>query len=303
MRSVFIGAVDFSRHALLEVLENGGLVVGIFTLAPEHAGFHADYADLSAVAGNIPVFKIKNIGDAGTIEKIRTLKPDVIFVFGWSQLLPKALLESAPLGCIGTHPALLPKNRGRHPLVWTLVEGLQESGLTFLHLDEGADTGDILWQKSFPIILEDDAASLYEKIKALASKAIREILPQLASGRAPRIPQDHTQATTWRKRGEKDGEIRWEAPSLEIYNLIRALARPYVGAHTELDGARARIWKARLPDRPLPGNAARSEPGTVLDVHGGKVHVKTGDGYLTLLEYEMTGNKKLKAGVRLGARS
>lgn len=304
MKIVFVGAVDFSRHCLQQVLDCDGNVVAVLTLAREDAGFHSDCANLSDVAmqHGVTVHRIKKINDPKSIELIRSLKPDVIFVFGWSQLISKRILDIPPLGCIGTHPALLPRNRGRHPIVWALVEGLIESGLTFFYVDEGTDSGDILWQKSFPITLEDDAGSLYEKIKVLASEAIREFLPQLERGTARRIPQDHSQATYWRKRSEKDGEIHWIGSTMKIYNLIRALARPYVGAHTYINNQKMLIWRARIPQKPLPPVAMDVQPGIIFARIDVGFDVRTGDGYLTVLEYEPSGKGSLGVGTQLGGQ-
>jgi methionyl-tRNA formyltransferase len=302
MRIVFVGAVEFSRHCLEETLKNGGNVVAVITIAKEKAKLHSDYTDLSSTAQkyHLPVYRVKNINDPEGIELIRSLKPDVIFVFGWSQLISKPILGIPSVGCIGTHPALLPRNRGRHPIIWALREGLQESGLTFFYLDEGSDSGDLLWQKSFSISLDDDAGTLYEKIKLLATEAIREFLPQLERGTAPRIPQDHSQATYWRKRTEKDGEINWASPAMDIYNLIRALARPYVGAHTFLVGGKVVIWRARFPEKPLPASACNADPGTVFGQSDGRFDVRCRDGYLTIVEYESVEGAVLEVGSRLG---
>lgn len=307
MRIAFIGTVDFSAYCLREVLANGGNVVGVLTLEPENARFNSDYADLSPLAAShkIPLYHIRRAKDPETLEILKSLAPDVIFVFGFSQLIPSEILELPPKGCIGTHPALLPRNRGRHPLIWALVEGLTESGLTFLHLDEGADSGDILWQRSFPISLEDDAQSLYSQIKVLASEAIREFLPKLETGTAPRTPQDHTKATYWRKRTKEDGIVDWNAPTLVIYNLIRALTHPYVGAHTYVDDMEVRIWKAQLlPNVDTVGAETLTTypPGTVLACQPGHFDVKTGDGILRIVEYdhELLRDVQLRIGQHLG---
>lgn len=302
MRIVFVGAIQFSRHCLEEILRIGGHVVAVLTLAKERARNHSDYADLSEVASQcaVPIYQIKNINEPDNIELIRSLQPDVIFIFGWSQLIARQILEIPPLGCIGTHPALLPRNRGRHPIIWTLYEGLEEGGLTFFYLDEGPDSGDLLWQKRFSITLQDDAGTLYEKIKILASEAIREFLPQLEQGRAPRIAQDHSQATYWRKRTEKDGEIHWERTTMEAYNLIRALTRPYVGAHTFLEGNKILIWRAGLPEEPLSVDAISRDPGTVFGQCGKGFDVRTGNGHLIILEYEPVERGTIEVGARLG---
>lgn len=302
MRILFVGSVEFSRHCLIEVLESGGHVVGVLTLKPEKTSFHSDYADLRDVASdhNVPVYHIKKINDPKTVALIRSVKPDVIFVFGWSQLITREILELPPMGCIGTHPAMLPRNRGRHPLIWALVEGLDESGLTFFYLDDGADSGDILWQKTFPITLEDDARSLYTKIKDLATEGIREFLPQLEQGRAPRIPQNHELANYWRKRGEKDGEIQWQASTLSVFNLIRALTHPYVGAHTFLDGEKMLVWKARLPSDVVPLHAIGLPPGAVFRSGETGFDVRTGDGYLTVVDFDEPLGSKMDDNTQLG---
>ena len=305
MRIVFVGTVDFSRHCLEAVMGNGGDVVAVLTLAEADAGFHSDYADLSVFAGarGIPVHWVKNINQPENVGLIRSYQPEVVFVFGWSQLISKPILDIPPLGCVGTHPALLPRNRGRHPIIWALVEGLRESGLTFFYLDEGADCGDILWQKAFPISIEDDAASVYAKTVVLAREGILDFLPDLQRGVAARTPQDHSQATYWRKRSRKDGEIDFSAPSVTIYNLVRALTHPYVGAHTYTTGREVKIWRAGLPDQTAPEIAADLEPGTVFGCADGGFNVRTVDGYLTVNEYSMEGGGRIHAGARLGPSS
>ena len=295
MRIVFIGAVEFSKHCLREVLECGGNVVGVFTLDREHAAFHSDYALLSDVGDlyGTTTYLVEKINAPESVQQIQSLEPDVIFVFGWSQLVSRQILDIPRLGCIGTHPALLPRNRGRHPIVWTLVEGLTESGLTFFYMDEHADSGDILWQRGFPVSLEDDAGSVYAKIEQLASEAIREFLPQLERGTAPRVPQNHDEATYWRRRTTSDGEVHWEAPTMTTYNLIRALAKPYVGAHACLDGKKLRIWRATLPADPLPSEARHLTAGSVFGHNDQGFHVRTGDGYLVIARHDLVDAERL----------
>ncbi len=110
----------------------------------------------------------------------------------------------------------------------------------------------------------------------------------------PRIPQDHSQATYWRKRTEKDGEIDWATPTMRTYNLIRALTHPYDGTHTYLDGWKIRLWRARLPREPFPSEVKNLQPGTIFAMTGSKFKVKTGDAYLRIFEYEHSGEKPLE---------
>ena len=305
MRIIFIGAVDFSRHCLQEVIRDGGEVVAVLTLGKENSNSHSDYADFSKITSRhkIPVHKIKNINHSDTVDLIHSFNPDVLFFFGWSQLVSKEVLKIPPKGCIGSHAAMLPRNRGRHPIIWALIEDLKESGLTFFYLDEGIDSGNILWQKSFPITEDDDAASLYEKVKDLAAEGIREFMPQLAKGKVPQIPQDHRLATYWPKRSEKDGEINWLLPTRKIYNLIRALAKPYPGAHTYLHNEKMLIQKAKIHTSSLPVDTFNLKPGTIFDSNESRFNVKTQDGYLTILEYELPDKTLVHSGIQLGKRS
>lgn len=281
MRIAFLGAVEFSRHCLAEVIRQGGEVVAVFTLDPAKQSRHSDYADLAPLARShgIPVHLVTNINDPAALAAMREARPDIIFVFGWSQLIGPELRSIAP--CLGTHPAMLPRNRGRHPIVWTLVYGLTEGGLTFFYLDDGADSGDIVWQRPFPVSIDDDAGTLLKKIEVLASDAISEFLPQLAAGTAPRVVQDHSLANYWRKRGEADGEIHWDRPAAEIHNLIRALTRPYPGAHTFLDGERVIVWKAR-PSAEL----VKAAPGAIQAQTADGWIVATGDGTVEILSWQ-----------------
>ena len=253
MRIVYIGAVAASARWFEETLESGGDVVAVLTLPAERAGRHSDYADLRPVAQahGLPVHDMVDVNDAATLELTRRLEPDVIFAFGWSQLLRPALLALGPV--VGSHPALLPRDRGRHPITWAFVDGLEESGLTFLWLDEGPDSGDILWQRAFAIGPDDDAADVYATVEALGREAIREFLPQLRDGTAPRRPQDEESATYRRKRTDDDRWIDWRWLARRIHNLVRGLARPYVGALTRCDGQDVLVWRSRFSSRPVNG--------------------------------------------------
>lgn len=289
MRILFIGTVAFSRHCLEQIMLNNGQVIALLTLPPlDRPRFNSDYTDLRPTAEKygIPVYPIKKISDPPTLELIRRLAPDILFVFGFSQLIPSEILTLPPKGCVGVHPTLLPRHRGRHPLIWALIHGLRESGLTFFYLDEGADSGDILWQRPFPITLEDTAATLYQKIEQLASNAIREFLPQLEKGTAPRLPQDHTLADYWPKRTRCDGWIHWNRPAMEIYNLIRALTHPYPGAETFFREKPVRIWAATPPVEDKTPPSAKIAAGTICRIEDQKLLVATADRPLWITQFE-----------------
>ena len=307
LRILFVGAVHFSEHCLREVLGAGGNVVSVFTLPPERARRHSDYADLGETArehGIPAVYLGERITKPANVEAIRDLMPDVILILGWSELVSAEILSIPTIGCIGSHPALLPRNRGRHPLIWALVQGWTESGLTFFFVDEGTDSGDILWQKPFPITEEDDAASLYRKVEELAAEGIAEFLPQLADGTYVRLPQDHSKATYLRKRTRDDGEIDWTMPPTAIRNLVRGLTKPYPGAHTYLGDAVIRVWGSRLLLEGLAEQSERCRPGEVLRVdEEGLVVATGGSDALLITEYEPVESTAVASGDILGRSS
>lgn len=279
MRIVFIGTVEFSLRALERLVALDAEIVGVCTL--QESKFNADHVDLSRVsaAHGIPCFYADDINSTAALSWIQSKAPDVIFCFGWSRLLKQDLLGLAPLGVIGFHPAALPANRGRHPLIWSLVLGLDKTASTFFFMDVGADSGDILSQREIPIVDQDDAHTLYEKVSQTALAQIEEFLPQLATGTFQRIKQNEQHANTWRKRGRTDGIIDWRMSAQSIHNLVRGLAKPYVGAHFIVDGQEIKVWKTAV----VSDVSINIEPGRVLMQTDSRPVVKCGADAICLL--------------------
>jgi methionyl-tRNA formyltransferase len=193
------------------------------------------------------------------------------------------ILALAPRGVVGFHPAALPANRGRHPLIWALVLGLDYTASTFFFMDAGVDSGDILSQREVIIDPDDDARSLYDKVTRIALEQMEEFFPLLPSGSSQRKKQDPGLANTWRKRGRKDGEIDWRMSAQSIQNLVRGLARPYVGAHFfTVGGMEIKVWQAAVINDAPPN----IEPGKILRHEGAKPVVKCGNAAICLLETE-----------------
>ena len=282
MRIVFIGTVEFSRHLLGRLLAMNAEIVGVCTL--QESKFNADHTDLGIVseAHGVPCFYAKDINSIEALNWIRDKEPDIIFCFGWSKLLKQDLLRLPPLGVVGFHPAALPANRGRHPLIWTLVLGLERTASTFFFMDAGADSGDILSQREIVIDDADDARTLYDKVIKTALEQIDEFVPQLAAGVFQRQKQDQRLANTWRKRGSSDGNIDWRMSAHSIHNLVRGLAKPYVGAHFMVNGQEIKVWKTAV----VSGVPRNIEPGKVLIQSDLKPVVKCGVDAICLLSTE-----------------
>lgn len=280
MRVAFIGAVDFSRRLLQALIDCGADIVGV--ACKPGSTYHADFADVGEVAraAGIPVHHTKSIKSAESVAWLERIRPDVIFCCGWSELLTAGILAIPPLGVVGYHPALLPRNRGRHPIIWALALGLSETGSTFFRMDEGSDSGPILSQRRVAIDPDMDAGALYARLATVAAEQLPGLHDGLRDGSLVPVPQPPDAGTYWRKRSAADGAIDWRMPTRGICNLVRALARPYPGASFTAAGGSFVVWKA-ADGGDWPADV---EPGRVVALAGGAPLIKTGDGVVRLVE-------------------
>ncbi len=191
------------------------------------------------------------------------------------------------LGALNLHGSLLPRYRGRSPVNWVLVQGETETGVTLHYMEEKPDRGDIVAQKRIPITPEDTALTLFAKMTPGAAELIRETYPLLRTGQAPRLPQDHSQASYFGGRRPEDGLIDWQMSAVEIYNLMRAVTHPYPGAFTSFQGRKLFIWWGRaMAAAPLPQPA----PGRVLvRLPGEGLLVSTGEGNFLIQQAQWEG--------------
>jgi len=282
MKVVLVGSVEFSLRVLEKLIAIDVDLVGVCT--KKSSTFNSDFFDLKPLSdiNEVPCLYVDDINSTKSVEWIKNLNPDVIFCFGWSSLIKKDILAVAPMGIVGYHPAKLPKNRGRHPLIWALALGLKESASTFFFMDEGADTGDILSQVDFEISYQDDARNLYDKVVNIALIQIEEFIPALEKGTYTRIKQNEKESNVWRKRNELDGEIDFRMNSRSIYNLTRALTKPYVGAHIKFNETNYSVWKVKESN----DFQENIEPGKVLRVFDKIFVVKSYDGAIEIIEHD-----------------
>ena len=281
MKIVYIGSVLFSEKALLKLLSLRANIVGVIT--KEKSEYNSDFIDLSEIAqqNKIPFKYVKDINHINNIKWISELNPDIIFCFGWSNLIKTEILSLTKLGVVGFHPAMLPSNRGRHPLIWAKVLGLKKTGSTFFFMNQGADTGDVLEQSEFEILIEDDINDIYNKMTKVALNQIEVFYPKLVNGTYNRNKQI-VEGNSWRKRNKIDGLIDFRMSTESILNLVRGLTKPFPGAHCLINGLEYKVWKCE------PGlfDMINIEPGKVLSIKGNKIEIKTGDSsiYLTIHE-------------------
>lgn len=257
MRIIFFGATELGKTCCKSIIDkNLAEVAAIFTIPVEFNISYSNkpvknvnFADFHELGNqyNIPVFEVTDKINSYR-EEIEKFKPDFLLVIGWYYMIPKTIREIAPKGCAGVHASLLPKYRGGAPLVWAIINGEKETGVTFFYFDEGVDSGDIIAQIKFTIDEQDTIKNLLQKTELHTFELIAEFIPKIECGTAPRIKQNKSQATIYKQRSPEDGQIDWSLDIKQIKNFIRAQTKPYPGAFTFINGKKITIWDADVTD-------------------------------------------------------
>ena len=305
MRIVLIGQAAFGQKVLEALLNKGEQIAAVYA-PPDKPGSKIDPLNESAQQHGIQVFQPQRMRDSGVYEKFLELAPDLGVMAFVTDIVPEAILNSPRLGTIQYHPSLLPRHRGRSSINWAIIEGDKKTGITVLWPDAGIDTGPILLQKEADISPTDTVGSLYyDKLSPLGVEAIIESIDLIHKGKAPRIPQDESQATYERPCREKDAIIDWAQPIIKVYNLIRG-TNPQPGATTSLRGQKLKIFDCDLimqaVSAPFGEIIETSDKGIAVAGQGGRLLIKRvqpqGQPKIDASEYAI--KVGLKAGERLG---
>ena len=297
MRTVWVSFDTIGRDCLEAAADVGAEIVGVVTLPgpidPNRSGQCA-FDDVAARL-DAALVETRDVNALETLNAIRKLEPELIFVVGWSQLVHDPFIALAREGVFGMHPTLLPRHRGRAPIPWAILTGLARTGVTLFEIvDATADSGTIVGQVVVEVSPDETATTLYARIAAAHVELTRSFVPQLLARTVPRIPQDPTRASTWPKRTPADGIIDWETRAPYLNDWVRAQTRPYPGAFTFLGDEKVIVWSARAIE--LDGEALA---GTVVDIEPSGPVVACGEGALVLEEIQ-TGAGELTVGARLG---
>ena len=232
-------------------------LAGVVDLNPQIAVSKANYdpyTDLKEKYG-FPLHYCKNVNDPETLEFIRSCDPDLLIQTGWSQKFHEELLDLPKYGCMGEHPAPLPRGRGAACMNWAILTGETDWGDTFFKMEKQYDTGLIYSQEFFNIEVYDDVKTMYDKVAAAAVTAIRKHLPDWTEGRMEGISQDDSASTHYPRRRPADGKFDFSQDARKIYDQIRAQTRPYPGAFfmDKTTGKKVTVWKAALTHTPEDG--------------------------------------------------
>lgn len=231
---------------------------------------------------DIPVITPENPNMPEVVERIAALHPDFFFSFYYREMLKAPLLAIPARGALNMHGSLLPKYRGRVPVNWAIIHGERETGATLHYMTEKPDNGDIVAQQAVPILPNDTAVEVFQKVTVAAEMALHGVLPALLAGTALRIKQDLSQGGYFGGRKPQDGEIDWAQDARRIHNLVRAVAPPYPGASTRLMSKPLRILQTLVVDERQAG-----DPGFY--VRDGRAYAQCGRGVLRVLRFELDG--------------
>ena len=290
MRIVFMGTPDFAVPSLQALIDAGHDVCAVYTQPDKPQGrkqiLTAPPVKTLALEHDIPVFQPNTLKNEDEQARLRELAPEVIIVVAYGKLLPKAVLDIPPHGCINVHGSLLPRWRGAAPIQWAVIAGDEKAGVTTMQMAEGLDTGDMLLTYETKVGEKETAGELFDRLAQSGAELLTQTLVKLDEI-TPR-PQDDAQSCYAHMLDKQMAVIDWSKSAHEIDCLIRGL-NPWPIALTTLSGERLKVFAAEKA-------AGNGEPGTVLEADPKKgLTVACGEGALKLIEIQLVGGKRMKA--------
>ena len=292
MRVVFMGTPDFAVGTLEAIIKAGHEVVAVITQPdkPKGRGKAVQYTPVKekALEYDLPVYQPVKVREESFVKELEAMKPEVIVVVAFGQILSKEILDMPKYGCVNVHASLLPKYRGSAPIQWAVIDGEKESGVTTMLMNEGIDTGDMLKTTVISLDEKETGGSLFDKLAIAGADLLVETLVELESGTVTRTPQEEEKATHAKMLNKTMGLIDFTKSAVEIERLIRGL-NPWPSAYTGLDGKTLKIWDADVVEKEADG-----EPGEIVEVGKNHVYVKTGKGLLELKEIQLEGKKRME---------
>ena len=292
MRVIFMGTPDFATGTLEEIVKAGHEVVGVVTQPDKPKGRGKTMMPTpvkeTALKYNLPVYQPRKVREPEFVELLRSLKPDVMVVAAFGQIITKEILEMPKYGCINVHASLLPAYRGAAPIQWAVINGDKESGVTIMQMDEGIDTGDMIEKAVVPIAEDETGGSLFDKLSHTGAKLCVKVLRDLEEGTAVREKQPEESTTPYAKMIDKKmGEVDWKKSAKEIEQLIRGL-NPWPSAYTKVHGKTLKLWKAKVLLE-----TSQMKPGQIVKVTKDSLAVQTGQGMLEIQELQLEGKKRM----------
>lgn len=291
-----MGTPEFAAVSLRSLLTTNHEIIGVFTQPdrPKGRGLELQPSEVKSVAleHHLPLWQPEKVNSPEYIELFRQLKPDVVVVVAFGQKIPAPILFEPEFGCINVHGSLLPRYRGAAPIQWSILNGDATAGVTTMYMDEGWDTGDMIYQAATPVDPEENFASLYQRLAVMGGELLIKTMADVATKTAPRIPQNSSEATTAPKLKPELKLLDWAEPAERIHNIVRVFA-PAPGAETYLGSERLKIIKTKIcqaaPEQPV-------EPGSIIGIIKKQgIVVATGTQPLLISELQPAGKKIMAA--------
>lgn len=298
MKILFMGTPDFAANILNQLIQSGHELLGVVTQPDKQKGRGkaVGFPPVKELAleHNLMVYQPLKVREAGFLEILKDIAPEVIVVAAFGQILPKALLDIPPYGCINVHASLLPKYRGAAPIQYSIIDGEMETGITIMYMDVGIDTGDIILQAKTPIDAQETGGSLHDKLAVVGANLLIEALIKIENGTAIRTVQEDSKATYVKMLDKDMGNIDFTATAVQIERLIRGL-NPWPSAYTYLEGKTLKLWQAaaeQSKENTEQGKETAS-PGDIIEIRKDSIVVMTGEGSLVIKELQLEGKKRM----------
>ncbi|MGY6773357.1 methionyl-tRNA formyltransferase [Gallibacterium sp. ZY190522] len=305
LKIIFAGTPDFAAKHLQALLDSQHQVIAVYTQPDKPAGrgkkLQPSAVKQLALAHNLSVFQPKSLRKEEAQQQLAQLNADVMVVVAYGLILPKAVLEMPRLGCLNVHGSLLPRWRGAAPIQRAIWAGDDQTGVTIMQMDEGLDTGDMLYKVSCEISKDETSASLYQKLATLAPKALIEVLDHLDEGKYPPQAQQNEFSNYAEKLSKEEAKLDWSLPAAQIERCIRAF-NPWPISWLETTDAQGnkqilKVYQATV----LPHQ--NQTAGTVLQVNKQGIRIATADGVLNITQLQPAGKKPMTVQDFLNGRS
>ncbi|MDI3546420.1 MAG: methionyl-tRNA formyltransferase [Halanaerobiales bacterium] len=295
MDIIFMGTPDFAVPSLEQLHKSKEIEVKAVVTQPDRPRGRGQKLQPSPVKRKalklgLKVFQEKDVNQVEFIEELKRLNPDAVVVVAFGQKLGRELLNLTRFGCINLHASLLPEYRGASPIHQAIIDGRNESGVTTMFMDEGWDTGDIIYQKKVEIKRTDTVGTLHDRLAVVGAELLVKTILDIEKGIAPRIKQDEGLATYASKIDKEIGRINWNNTAEDIFNLVRGV-NPWPGAFTTHRGKLLKVWWV-IPLKVT--KAENAEPGEIVATgeEEGLV-VKTGQGLVKIEKLQLAGRRKM----------
>ena len=295
MRVVFMGTPDFAAASLKKLIDEKYEIAGVFTQPdkPQGRGMEMRFSPVKelALANHLPVYQPEKMRDGTALTLVKELRPDILVVVAYGRILPDEILAVPQYGAINVHGSLLPKYRGAAPIQWAVLNGDRVTGVSTMYLAHDMDAGDVIYREETEIGEFETAGELFDRLMEMGAELLIRTLREIEAGTAPRIPQDHSQASYVKMLDKSICPIDWNKSPREIVKHIYGL-QPWPVATMELDGKLFRVFGAAYTDL-----RTDKKPGSIVRADEEGIAVACEDGQcLQITELQAPGKKRMRAG-------